>query len=345
MERSRDNSLFNRISLWICLLLFALAGCEGGSEHPNVDHINVQFDLNRVDQLLRNKDSSELVNALSQLSESYPNFAAAYYNTILPLGNATGDSSYAAVIDYILNDDIRQLSDTIQDRFPNNEYLKEELNKLFRFYQYYYPSKSIPDVFTYHSAFNYGVASIDEKSLGIGLDFFLGESFEAYHPSLFPDFIRRTMSKEYLAPRVAEVLIKDLIPPAEKFRFLDRIIYEGKVLHFMRLLLPKYPDSLLFQYSNEKIEWMRGNEAPTWTMILKQEWLYSQKTADWIKMVSPSPSGPSTMPQESPGEAGSWIGAKIIAELMRRNPEMTPIEILKMSDSQEILDLSKYKPR
>lgn len=334
---------------WVRMMIFLslgnfFYGCQE-KNYPDTSGIDIDLDIQRVDQELLEKDPVQLRAVLSQLEQRDSSFYKLYIQRILPIGNLGKEINQDLVIDYLLNADIQQLSDTIQSVFPNDEYMTSKLVPVFQNFHHYFPQEPIPKLYTFHSAFNYGVVALDDDAMGVGLDFFLGGDFEAYHPSLFPDYIRRTMSREYLAPRVAKVLIKNLIPPLENFRLLDRMIYEGKMLYGMQLLLPEYPDSLVFHYETSKIDWLKTNEVPTWAMILKQEWLYSQNSSEWNKLIQPSPSGPSNMPVESPGEAGSWIGAKIVKEFVRRNPDIPLEDVLKITDSQKIMDLSKYKPR
>jgi uncharacterized protein YjaZ len=56
--------------------------------------------------------------------------------------------------------------------------------------------------------------------------------------------------------------------------------------------------------------------------------------------------GPYTngFPVESPGRAGVWIGWQIVRKYMDKNPEVSLDKLMQMSDSQKILNDSKYYP-
>ena len=51
------------------------------------------------------------------------------------------------------------------------------------------------------------------------------------------------------------------------------------------------------------------------------------------------------MPTEAPGRTGDYIGWQIIRAYMKRYPETTLSDLIKMNDSQTILEKSKYKPK
>ena len=51
------------------------------------------------------------------------------------------------------------------------------------------------------------------------------------------------------------------------------------------------------------------------------------------------------MPTEAPGRTGDYIGWQIIRAYMKRYPETSLNDLIKMNDSQMILEKSKYKPK
>ena len=57
--------------------------------------------------------------------------------------------------------------------------------------------------------------------------------------------------------------------------------------------------------------------------------------------------GPMTngMPQESPGNVGSWVGWQIVNQYMKNMGDRTDLPTLLNTPAEEILAKSKYKPR
>lgn len=50
------------------------------------------------------------------------------------------------------------------------------------------------------------------------------------------------------------------------------------------------------------------------------------------------------MPAEAPGRTGSWLGWQIINSYMAKHPETSLPELLRLKDSQALLNQSGYKP-
>ena len=51
-----------------------------------------------------------------------------------------------------------------------------------------------------------------------------------------------------------------------------------------------------------------------------------------------------TLPIESPGRAGVWIGFRIVNAYMKHNPKTSLQQLMEATDSQAFLQASKYKP-
>ena len=61
------------------------------------------------------------------------------------------------------------------------------------------------------------------------------------------------------------------------------------------------------------------------------------------KYIGPSPSSPG-MPEEAPGNTGSWLGWQIVRSYMKTHPATTLQQLLELKDAQAILDESGYRP-
>ena len=331
------------LSFFLFVLLFS---CEKGPNYPDTSGIDVEVDIVRVDQEMNCIDSIQCLEKIESLRASHPFFSSVYFQRIIPvppLSDSVGQLSQLA--GFFSDSLVQALRKEVQVVFPDNEFIQSSLRPVLQNWSHYFPDMPIPEFYSYYSLFNFGVVVLDDDVMGLGLDFFLGSDYPAYPASRFPNYIQRTMDKKYLSPRVARGMIQNILPMPASDRLLDHMIYEGKMLFLTRRLVPKAPDSLIFHYSREKIDWMEDNELETWAALLKKEMLYSRNEVEYRKLVSPSPSGPSFMPRESPGEAGSWIGWQIIKAYMARHPETAMIDLIQLTDSQKILDQSRYKPR
>ena len=100
----------------------------------------------------------------------------------------------------------------------------------------------------------------------------------------------------------------------------------------------------LFESANKaKLESKRGqeNEPIMWNTLLKQKDLYSTDRFLISKYLSPAPfTAPFT--QQSPGQAGRYIGWRIVSEYMRQTGNELP-DLWKENNEMNILKTAKYK--
>ncbi len=85
-------------------------------------------------------------------------------------------------------------------------------------------------------------------------------------------------------------------------------------------------------------------DQPVELNLLQEEMMYSDKFQDFKSLISIAPHS-AGMPEEAPGQVGNWMGWQIVKAYMKRHPETTLPELIKMKDVQEILTKSRYKPK
>jgi hypothetical protein len=124
---------------------------------------------------------------------------------------------------------------------------------------------------------------------------------------------------------------------------LDQMIVHGKILYFLDLVMPEYPDSLKIGYSEEEVIWCQENKSSVWALLLENELVFTTDPFVVNKFIQ---DGPFTagLPEESPAMLGRWIGWQIVRAFMENHPETSIEELFRMSDNQLILSKSKYKP-
>jgi hypothetical protein len=200
-------------------------------------------------------------------------------------------------------------------------------------------------VVTFISEFATDVFTAGDSLCGIGLDMFLGQSFAGYNPDIFPAFIRRQFEPAYIPVRLAKALSQNRLEetPTDR-KLLNLMVYNGKLLYLTKLLQPTAHDSTIMGYTLEQIEGCYANEQEVWAKILEKNLLFSADYATFRKLVEPGPNAPIVF-QEAPGEVGNWIGWQIVKAYMKRNPNTSPQDLIKMKDAQKLLEKAKYKPR
>ena len=122
---------------------------------------------------------------------------------------------------------------------------------------------------------------------------------------------------------------------------LGEMIYEGKIICCLQQILPDVVPEFLFGYTKEQLQWCQENEPIMWNTLLKQKDLYSTDRFLISKYLSPAPfTAPFT--QQSPGQAGRYIGWRIVSEYMRQTGNELP-DLWKENNEMNILKTAKYK--
>lgn len=343
------NINFNVTSIFVTSIFLFLWACSPDSQKknaPDVSDITVNTHIRRFEQDLFAIDTNQVAAGVAGLSKKYPGFFQIYTSEIIHDQSNPSETPEQAISSFIRSPFCRNLYDTTQMSFPKLDHLKGDLDKMFQYYQYYFPGKKAPEVITFISEYGTGNFTLGDSLLCIGLDFYLGPQHAGYSyiENLSPVYIRRTLAPDYILPRSAQVLISNELGDLSGTRLLDFLIFNGKMLYAASSLLPQTPDSLFMGYTREKMDGCKANEAELWAKLLEKNLLYSTDMDKWRKLISPSPDA-SVLFSEAPGEVGNWMGWQIVNAYMERHPGTTLRQLFDLHDSQKLLEASKYKPK
>ena len=340
------------IKISIAILLTTLIiGCRNDDDDkniPDVSNIVINVKIQRFEQDLFAIDTLNTEGGIKNLGAKYPKVADLFFKDIITAKqpNQTPPQYQAMIKQFLTDTSVRKTADTTQIVFKNFEPYKKEFEQAARFYKYYFPNQPDLTFITFVSQYNYDVFNFGRDSIGIGLDFFLGENHSDYNfmETLRYAYVRRTLTKEHLVAKAMRMQIAEMAAGTEGGnRMLDVMIFNGKQLYILDQLLPTTPDSIKFGYNAAQTKWCKDNESGIWSSFLKNNVLYETNFKKIAKLVTPSPNSPG-MPPEAPGETGNYIGWQIIKQFMKRNPNTSLQQLLGMNDAQMILDKSKYKP-
>ncbi len=325
---------------------------------PDVTNIDMAVELNRFEQDLFSLDTGAVFEQqLETLETKYGEFARVYFNYILGSKDPelTPQGHEAFIRGFISYPPVRNLFDTTQILFGDLNRYQASLNQAFQFYNYYFPDRSIPSVTTYISEFGLQSFIYADDNLGIGLDFFLGETFpyrniDPVNPN-FSSYLTRTYNQEHLTVKTLQPLVQELTGNPGGERMLDVMIQKGKQLFLLDRLLPFTSDTIIMEVSNSQWQWLQENELEIWAYFLNekdksstQSLLYSTEWATYRKYVEYSPNSPG-MPKEAPGRTACFVGWKIIEAYAQRQKLDENLDLLLLeTDAQKILEESRYKP-
>lgn len=345
----RVTPLYVNIFLIFSFLFFW--GCNSSTKPnttPNVSNINVNLNIVRFEQELFAIDTLNYAAGFEALQKKYPDFFELFVEKLMTFGRLSDSSKryYVPFKNFISNPDIRILNDSCQKKFADLNWLKPELEQAFKYYKYYLPKSPTPrQVFTHISAFGPAAITYDTTILGINLDNYLGNKFAIYEQVGIPRYLSRNYRPEFIMPNSLKAWLQGLYPKTEKeSKLIDIMVYEGKLLYVLDLLMPTAPDSLKIGYRQKDIDWCFAEEANMWAFFIEKKLLYESDYKAYSKFINDSPTT-SGMPSESPGRTSIWLGWQIVRKYMYEHPGTSIEKLLSIKDGQEILNQSKYKPK
>ena len=322
-------------------LLFTSAllySCHNRNTDIDLGSINIkEVEVHRYEKALFAIDSENLNKGLPAIAGKFKIFLGDQY---LDPVNLTRLKSF------ISDTAMQALYRATLLRYPNLTDQSTELTKAFRYFKYYFPEKEIPSVYTYISGLDIDNPILySDQGLVISLDLFLGSTEPIYAKSGFPQYKIARMTSEQVVPYCMAVIGRSLlVVDQQKQKLLDLIVAEGKVLYFEELTLPGTADYIKIGYTSAQLEWCKTNETQIWAFLVENNLLFTSDPELVGKLLTDGPFT-SGFGKESPGRIGEWVGWQIVRNYMQRNPKLSLSELMKETDSQKILEGSRYKPR
>ena len=311
----------------IFILFVILFSCDSKQEKQiDVSAIEINFSIERFDvDFYTTKEDS-----LFKTKEKYPLF----FPKNIP------DSIW---IQKINNKDEQELFLETQKIYSNIDFLKHDLEQLFKHIKYYNSNFNAPKVVTLLSNIDYQNKVIYAKDyLLISLDVYLGKDHVFY--SDFPNYIKQNYHKNNIVIDVAKAIVSR--PPTNSDRtFVSKMIAEGKNLYVLDKYLPSIKNNEKIGYSIEKNNWAIENEQQVWKYFIENKLLFSTDTKLNKRFLELAPFSKFYRAEDelSPGRIGAWIGWQIVKSFMKHN-DVSLQQLLK-TPSEEVYKNSKYKPK
>lgn len=338
----------HQIYLFFFICLAALS-CNN-KKLPDISKIKVSISIERFDQELNNVNPDSISIKAPNLRKKYTWFYDDYMERIISAGLTQDTAYYDNLRIILLNKDYQELRSAVALTFPDLKKQQDELEQAFRFIRYYYPKQKFPRIISFISGFAVQTP-IGNDYIGIGLDMFLGKNGDRFYPALrqsLPQYISRRFSPENISPRVIEAFIReDMFPDSDSDRsLLSKMIYNGKILYFMDMVLSETNDSVKIGYTAEQLLWCEEYKADIWAYFLDNELLFNSDYLKIQKYLAEAPFTPGIGENSSSApKLGVWTGWQIVRQYMEKNPSITLAQLMLDKDSQKILSGSKYKPR
>jgi len=328
----------------ILTITLFIASCSSDTTKIDVSDIDLEIKIQRLElDLFSDIDKQLTYSDFEKIKKEYGSFFKLFLENIIAVGRVE-DSSTVYYLNNFRNDlQIKEVAQFTLQYYPDLELLNTEFTDAFKRYKKLFPDGIVPSVYSYVSGFSYPMV-VDDSLLGIGLDMYLGRDNDYYRLLGIPVYKSRNLNKENIvSDGMLSWLTTEFELKSENSNLLSHMIYHGKLLYALDLLLPNVPDSIKIGYSSDEIRWIGENEKNIWFHLAENDLLFQKEGKQIQKYIGEGPFTPG-FPEGSPGRAGRWIGWQIVRKYMNVTNPIDLTALFNQSDAQNILTKSKYKP-
>ncbi len=318
--------------------------CQRNPLKVDLSGIDRDPEIIRFDEKLFNLPLNDTLQELTDLRNEHPRFFDLFTWRVIGVGGIEEEDFLALMGRFLTDSMVVDVRHMVDSQFSHFDDIQESLTEAFKYYQYHFPEKPLPTIYTMISGFNQSVVTAEEI-IGISLDKYLGSDCPYYSRlSNVPHYKVRNMHRKKMVSDVAYAWgLTEFEEDGSATTLLDQIIYQGKIMYFVDALLPEMHDSLKIGYSAKHLEWCKKNEAQMWNYLVEKKMLYSNKRMDIMRFINDGPYT-TNFPLESPARTGIWIGWQIVRQYMKNSKEITIAELMKNTDYQQILNSARYFP-
>jgi hypothetical protein len=341
------------------LILFtalAMVSCNS-DDAPDVSDIKVELAVQRFDKDFFAIDPNRILPSLQQLYAKYPSFLSDYLQNILglPPVNDTSVATIAAIRQFL--SDYKPVKDSVDKVFSDVDNIRESIVQNLKYVKHYFPKYQLPrnlitfigpmDAYFEGSLGGYGDV-ITTNALAVGLQLHLGKDFSLYKSemgqALFPAYISRRFSPEYIPVNCIKNIIDDMFPDQSTGKHLVlQMVEKGKRMYLLDKLMPRTPDTLKIGYTQSQLKGCYSNEGLIWNYFLTNSLLYNNDPGMIKNYIGESPNTPE-FGEGAPGNIGLFTGWQIVKKYMDKNNSVT-LAALMQTDAKTLFEESKYRPK
>jgi hypothetical protein len=333
------------IIVMAAVLSGSVSSCKRNPYRISTRGSEVNVQISRLEQDLFTITPGSLQDSLVFLKRKYGNFLNVF-SYFVNIGT-TADSAWGTrLIGFCTDKQNYEVYGSVMSVFPSLYVIEKELSDAFSHYRHYFSSKPVPSVYTCITGFNYSILTGDSV-LGISLDRYLGAECNYY--------TQLGLYKYQIAKMTPHNVPVDCMYGwgSKEWDYNDieyahdnvitSMIHEGKLLYFVKCMLPETDDELIFGFSEAQLRFCRNNEGRMWEYLVENNLLFNSEMLTKKKLTGEAPFT-SYFSSESPGRAAVWLGFRIVESYMRRNKDVTLEEMMKDNDVQGLLEKARYHP-
>lgn len=334
-----------RILFGVCTLqiIILLVSCHQNANDEQVPADKIHISIDRSEQDLFSADPARPDSLVSFMQQHYGTFFEMFTQRIISIGDDNSRDFNHLLKAFVTDYDNYEAYQRVQQVFPSVGKLEGKLTGAFRRFLYHFPDKKVPRIVTFVSGFNYSVVS-DSNLLAIGLDKYLGADEELYYRAGIYQYLRLNMHPDKIPSDCMRLWAEtEFVYNDSVNNLLSAMVYQGKIMYFVKTMLPDEPDSLLWGFTGPQMKFCFSNEKQMWTYLVENKMLFKTDRFTIDKFTREGPFT-SEFSSESPARAAVWVGYKIVEKYMKKNKNLSLETLMKEDDYQKILTLSGYNP-
>ncbi|MCH8545114.1 MAG: hypothetical protein LAT54_00120 [Cryomorphaceae bacterium] len=324
----------------LCAFIFIFASLVGCAPDDTLDVSNIDANVNihRFDLAFFALDTTDFSQQLEMLKQK------GTYDVFFDNQQAESFWRSQRHLDFM-----NALASDAAKTYPDNKQLQSDIQELWRHYRFLFPqAPKTLNVYTYISGldFDFPVIYVDSiATLFIALDLFLGQDHPAYAKQA--DYLNSRHTPNYLLIDIAKTMIDPWLKRrSNDLALINDMIYYGKQIYVVNLLLPSKSAYDVLRYNEENKAFCKDNERMIWRFMIEQDLLFDQRADLKRRFTEEAPFSKFYMEfdNETPGRIGRWLGWRIVSSYMTKYPDKELIELMQMSDHRQLFSQSRYKP-
>ena len=283
----------------ILTIALFIASCESDRPRVDISDSDLNLSFKRLEQDIFNNSENISPDQYLYLKNKYGHFFDLFVESIVAVGRAD-DSATIYYLNHFKNDlQVKEIADVTLTTFPEVKLLNDEFTHAFARYKELFPGSSIPQLYTFISAFSYTIV-VDDSLLAVGLDMYLGRDQEYYKLLGIPTYKIQNMNRENIAADCMKSwLMTEFELDSENSDLLSHMVYHGKLLYALDLLLPETEDSIKIGYASNHMNWVKNNEKDMYFHFAEKELFYERSGKQIQKYIGEAPFTPG-FPEGSP---------------------------------------------
>ena len=133
---------------FLLIILIALFSCNRNPLKVDISGIESEVEIVRFDQELFNLSMQDTLDELTALRNNYPEFFDLFTWKVIGVGGIEEEQFPEIMGEFLTDTMILNVNALVENEFSNFRKTKQELIEAFKYFQYNFPEKELPTIFT-----------------------------------------------------------------------------------------------------------------------------------------------------------------------------------------------------